>query len=89
MKPSQLYALNESIRDLDYVLAAYYLELPKEADVVEKAAGMAMGQTIGTWVPVPGITDEMREKHMGKVVNIIDLPRATFPLRCKRRRPPT
>ncbi|OCN03366.1 transcriptional regulator [Clostridium sp. W14A] len=74
MKPSQLYALNESIRDLDYVLAAYYLELPKEADVVEKAAGMAMGQTIGTWVPVPGITDEMREKHMGKVVNIIDLP---------------
>ncbi|MCI1965042.1 MAG: RuBisCO large subunit C-terminal-like domain-containing protein [Oscillospiraceae bacterium] len=74
MKPSQLYALNETIRNLDYVLATYYLELPKEVNVVEKAAGMAMGQTIGTWVPVPGITDEMREKHMGKVVNIIDLP---------------
>jgi 2,3-diketo-5-methylthiopentyl-1-phosphate enolase len=74
MKPSQLYALNESVRDLDYVLAAYYMELPKETGVVEKAEGMAMGQTLGTWVPVPGITDEMRETHMGKVVNIIDLP---------------
>lgn len=74
MKPSQIYALDESIRNLDYVLATYYIELPKEVNVLEKAVGMATGQTIGTWVPVPGVTDEMREKHMGKVVNIIDLP---------------
>ena len=74
MKQTQLYALNESIRNLDYVLATYYIELPKETNVVEKAAGMIIGQTLGTWVPVPGITDEMREEHMGKVVNIIDLP---------------
>ncbi len=74
MKPSPLYALNESIRNLDYVLATYYIELPKETNVVEKASAMAIGQTIGTWVPVPGITDDMRENHMGKVINIIDLP---------------
>ncbi|QEY34730.1 transcriptional regulator [Caproiciproducens galactitolivorans] len=74
MKQTQLYALNESIRSLDYVLATYYIELPKETNVVEKAVGMTIGQTLGTWVPVPGITDEMRDKHMGKVINIIDLP---------------
>lgn len=74
MKTSQLYALNESIRGLDYVLATYYIELPKEVNVVEKAESIVVGQTLGTWVPVPGITDKMCEEHMGRVVNIIDLP---------------
>lgn len=74
MKASQQFALNESIRGRDFVLASYYIELLKEDNVVEKAVSIAAGQTVGTWVPVPGITDEMRDNHMGKVVNIIDLP---------------
>lgn len=74
MIPTQLFSLNESIRDRDYVIATYYTEFQKDINVVEKASAMAIGQTIGTWVPIPGITDDMRENHMGKIINIIDLP---------------
>lgn len=74
MNKNVLYALPEDIRTKNYVLATYYIVLDKDVDVIKKAETMAIGQTIGTWVPVPGITDKMREKHMGKVVNIFDAP---------------
>ena len=56
------------------MIASYYIKLPKEVDVIKKASTLAVGQTIGTWIPIPGITDEIREKYMGKVVNIFDIP---------------
>ncbi len=71
---NKIFALNEEIRKKDYVLATYYIELDKDTDIMAKASAMAIGQTVGTWIPVPGITEEMQEHHMGKVVNIIDIP---------------
>ncbi|MBP3891354.1 MAG: hypothetical protein J6D29_04200 [Solobacterium sp.] len=70
---SVLHALSENIHDQNYVIATYYIELPLDVDIVKKASALAVGQTIGTWVPIPGITDEIREKYMGKVVNIFDV----------------
>lgn len=72
-KPN-LFVLPESVINQDYALATYFIQLDKDADIIKKAETMAIGQTIGTWVPVPGVTDEMREKHMGRVVNILDAP---------------
>ncbi|MBO5503351.1 MAG: transcriptional regulator, partial [Lachnospiraceae bacterium] len=66
----------ETARGMEYVIASYYIELAPEQDVVKKAESLAVGQTIGTWVPVPGITDEIREKYMGRVVQIFDVPPA-------------
>jgi 2,3-diketo-5-methylthiopentyl-1-phosphate enolase len=74
MKQEYMFALHEMAWQKNYVIATYYLELPKEVNVIQKASAMVVGQTVGTWVPVPGITDEMREKYMGRVVNVIDLP---------------
>ena len=56
------------------VIATYLAELP---DGREEAAAdaFAVGQSIGTWMPVPGITDEMRRAHGGRVVEL----RATDP----------
>lgn len=71
---SVLYALPEAIQERNYALAYYYMELPEKEDVLKKAGSLAIGQTIGTWIPVPGITDEIREKYMGKVVNVFDVP---------------
>lgn len=68
------FALNEDIKNKDYALATYYIELNQQEDIIKKAESMATGQTIGTWVPIPGITDEMRRTHMGRVVNILDAP---------------
>ncbi len=58
----------------NYAIATYHISLPKEVDVLKKAAALAVGQTIGTWIPIPGITEEIREKYMGKVVNVFDVP---------------
>lgn len=71
---SVLYTLPENIRSRNYVVASYYIKLPKEVDVLKKAASLAIGQTIGTWIPIPGITEDIREKYMGKVVNVFDIP---------------
>lgn len=69
-----LYTLPENIRSKNYVVASYYIKLPREVDVLKKAASLAIGQTIGTWIPIPGITEDIREKYMGKVVNVFDIP---------------
>ncbi|WP_028709069.1 RuBisCO large subunit C-terminal-like domain-containing protein [Propionicicella superfundia] len=64
----------EAIRHEDFLLATYYLELDASVDVTAKARAFAIGQTIGTWVEVPGVTDEMRERHSGRVVSITQVP---------------
>ena len=71
-----LFSLSETIREKNYCIATYYIELPADVDIISKASALAVGQTIGTWVPIPGITDEIREKYMGKVINIFDIPPA-------------
>lgn len=51
------------------LVATYVAALP--AGRAEAAAeAFASGQTIGTWTPVPGITDEMRAAHGGRVVEV-------------------
>ena len=67
-----LFAMAEDMRDRNNVIATYYIDLPADEDIIRKASSLAVGQTIGTWVPIPGITDEIREKYMGKVLNIFD-----------------
>lgn len=74
MKEVSLFALPEQIKNEDYALATYYLQLNADKDIIATAEKMAVGQTMGTWVPVPGITEEMRKNHMGRVVNILDAP---------------
>ena len=74
MGPSDMFRLSETVRGDDYLLATYHLELPADADVLAKAASYAVGQTIGTWVEVPGVTEEMRERHLGRVVTVLEAP---------------
>lgn len=51
------------------LVATYLAALPGGA--AEAAAdAFASGQTIGTWTPVPGITDAMRAAHGGRVVEV-------------------
>ena len=51
-------------------LVASYLAVLPEGREVEAAEAFAVGQTIGTWIPVPGITDDMRSRHGGRVVEV-------------------
>jgi 2,3-diketo-5-methylthiopentyl-1-phosphate enolase len=62
--------------DRSDVIATYLADLgdlagpesPAEARLAAEA--FATGQSIGTWLPVPGITPEMRANHGGRVVEI-------------------
>lgn len=51
-------------------LVATYLAALPEGREAEAAEAFATGQTIGTWLPVPGITDAMRRDHGGRVVDL-------------------
>lgn len=51
------------------LIATYLAELP-EGREAETAEAFATGQTIGTWTPVPGITEAMRRTHGGRVVEV-------------------
>jgi 2,3-diketo-5-methylthiopentyl-1-phosphate enolase len=68
------FAYAEELFGKEYVIATYYLEAGADVDMVAKAASFAVGQTVGTWTPVPGVTREMLERHMGRIVAIYDAP---------------
>jgi 2,3-diketo-5-methylthiopentyl-1-phosphate enolase len=68
------FAYTEDLVGQDYVIATYYLEVDPDLDIVAKAATFAVGQTVGTWTPVPGITRDMLARHMGRIVSIYDVP---------------
>jgi len=71
---STTFAYPEDLAGKGYVIATYYLEADPAVDIVAKAASFAVGQSVGTWLPVPGITREMQERHTGRVVAIYDVP---------------
>jgi 2,3-diketo-5-methylthiopentyl-1-phosphate enolase len=51
------------------VIATYLAELPADRHR-EAAEAFATGQSIGTWLPVPGISPEMRRRHGARVVEV-------------------
>jgi len=51
------------------LVATYLASLPEGREEAA-AEAFAVGQTIGTWLPVPGITDEMRAEYGGRVVEV-------------------
>jgi 2,3-diketo-5-methylthiopentyl-1-phosphate enolase len=51
------------------VVATYLAELPGDRRQ-EAAEAFATGQSIGTWLPVPGISPEMRRRHGARVVEV-------------------
>ncbi len=68
------FAYAEQVAGRDYLLATYYLEMEADGDPLKKAAAIAIGQSVGTWTAVPGLTAEMLAAHMGRVVALYDVP---------------
>jgi 2,3-diketo-5-methylthiopentyl-1-phosphate enolase len=66
--------LAELARKGDYLLATYALDLPADVDPWARVSRFAVGQTTGTWVEVPGLTDELRSVHEGRVVQVLPVP---------------
>jgi 2,3-diketo-5-methylthiopentyl-1-phosphate enolase len=53
------------------LVATYIADLGDDATEAQTAAAaFAVGQSVGTWVPVPGITPEMQAAHAARVVEV-------------------
>jgi 2,3-diketo-5-methylthiopentyl-1-phosphate enolase len=65
-----------------YIVSTYALKIDRSADAYAVAREIAIGQTTGTWVPVPEETEEVRRKHVGRVVGVYEAPY------CEREIPP-
>ena len=70
------FVLPAQARSEHDVLATYCLVAPRGVDVVPLAQRFAVGQSLGTWVEVPGATDEMRRLYEGRVASIVAVPAA-------------
>lgn len=66
---SHPYGKTEALQG-DYVIATYRVYGVEIQSALSKIGGFAIGQTVGTWVKVPGITDEMIRKYQARVVGM-------------------
>lgn len=76
---SQPVALPEGVDPEEHVLATYVVSFPPMVPVPKLAPALAIEQSTGTWVPVPGETPEVRARHIAKVVGVYEVPDAEFP----------
>lgn len=73
-------ALPEGIDDTHSVIATYYVCAPPRYNVYKIAPAIAVEQSTGTWVAVPGETEEVRRTHVAKVTGIYEIPHYEFEL---------
>ncbi len=57
-----------------FIIATYYVVGARDVEAVKYAAALAVEQTTGTWMLVPGETPAVRERHLGRVVGIYEVP---------------
>lgn len=69
-----IYKMPEGIDHERFIIATYYCATKPSTNMVKFAAALAIEQTCGTWLKVPGETPEVRERAIGRVVGIYETP---------------
>jgi 2,3-diketo-5-methylthiopentyl-1-phosphate enolase len=64
----------ENIQSGDFVIATYLVSGISEEDALSRAGRFAIGQTVGTWVELPGITRAMVEGYQARVLSLELIP---------------
>ena len=67
-------ALPEGLDLENHVLATYWIQADRSMDMSIMGQFLAIEQTTGTWVPVPGETPEVRAGHVAKVIGVYEAP---------------
>ena len=67
-------ALPDGIDYDEYVIGSYIVSYPAALPVPLVAPMLAVEQSTGTWVPVPGETPQVRSKHVAKVIGVYEMP---------------
>lgn len=64
----------ESLEQDRFIIATYYAAAKPSANMMKFAAALAIEQTCGTWLKVPGETPEVRERAIGRVIGVYETP---------------
>lgn len=64
----------ENLRKDHYVIATYYCATHRNTNALKFGAALAIEQTCGTWLKVPGETEEVRDRCIGRVIGIYEAP---------------
>ena len=67
-------ALPEGVDPEEYIIGTYYMSFPKGMNPFEITQVLALEQSTGTWLPVPGETPDVRKKHVAKVIGVYEVP---------------
>ncbi len=67
-------ALPDAVDYDAYAIATYLASFPRSVPVPQLAPALAIEQSTGTWVPVPGETPEVRKKYVAKVIGTYEVP---------------
>jgi 2,3-diketo-5-methylthiopentyl-1-phosphate enolase len=67
-------ALPEGVDMENHVVATYWVKADRNMDMALMGQVLAIEQTTGTWVPVPGETPEVRARHVAKVIGVYEAP---------------
>jgi 2,3-diketo-5-methylthiopentyl-1-phosphate enolase len=67
-------SIPEAVDTEQHLIATYWLQAPRALDMTMMSQFLAIEQTTGTWVPVPGETPEVRAGHVAKVIGIYEVP---------------
>src|SRR4030042_354878 len=71
-------ALPDGVDYDDYIIGTYLVSYPAALPVPIIAPFLAVEQSTGTWVPVPGETPEVRRQHIAKVIGVYEVPDYEF-----------
>lgn len=58
----------------ELIHATYIMKVPAGISAEAAAKKLAVGQTTGTWVDVPGVTEQMKREHEGRVIRVVEVP---------------
>ena len=68
------YDIPENIYSGDFLIATYLVSGISRSGIIKKAGSFAIGQSIGTWLPLPGITKQMVEQYQARVIGLYPMP---------------
>ncbi len=71
-------ALPDGVDYDEYLVGTYLASFPASVPIPTLAPALAIEQSTGTWVPVPGETPQVRCQHVAKVIGVYEVPDLEF-----------
>lgn len=71
-------ALPDGVDYDEYLIATYLASFPADIPIPRLSQALAIEQSTGTWIPVPGETPEVRSRHVARVIGVYEVPDFEF-----------